>query len=321
MGYTEKSAELDIGQEMEKISHYTRRAFSPDELYLFRVALCDNEIDRDGERFTIGALHQLAELFRGKTGIFDHSGRGTDQAARIYDTQVETVPGRLTLCGEPYTRLIGLAYLPRTEKNKDFIVELEAGIKKEVSVGCAVASVTCSICGADLRAGSCPHKKGESYDGCVCCAVLDNPTDAYEWSFVAIPAQREAGVVKSFSPEGGIRLQEIRKTLQEHGSKIELTRTQADALLHEWDELEKQAQFGRMYRERLCAETAGLFSCLEPDIDAGLIRRAAERMSLDDLQELAKSLRRCRDQKFPAAPQLSGNKTAEHAGENAAFRI
>ncbi len=320
MGYTVKSAGLDVQGEMEKISRYTRREFAPEELYLFRVALCDNEIDRDGERFTISALRGLAELYRGKTGIFDHSGRGTDQSARIYDTCVEVDPDRRTSVGEPYARLIGSAYLPRTEKNKDLILELEAGIKKEVSVGCAVASVTCSICGADWRKGGCSHQKGEVYDGKLCCAVLDQPTDAYEWSFVAVPAQREAGVVKAFAPEGGIALREIRKMLEKPG-RVELTHSQAEALLREWDELEKQAELGRLYREKLCGEVAGLYAVLEPGLDAGLMRRAAERMEIGDLQELEKSLRRCRDQKFPAVPQLSGVKLADDAGENSAFRI
>ena len=320
MGYTVKSAGLDVQGEMEKISRYTRREFAPEELYLFRVALCDNEIDRDGERFTIDALRGLAELYRGKTGIFDHSGRGTDQSARIYDTCVEVDPDRRTSVGEPYARLIGSAYLPRTEKNKDLILELEAGIKKEVSVGCAVASVTCSICGADWRKGGCSHQKGEVYDGKLCCAVLDQPTDAYEWSFVAVPAQREAGVVKAFAPEGGIALREIRKMLEKPG-RVELTHSQAEALLREWDELEKQAELGRLYREKLCGEVAGLYAVLEPGLDAGLMRRAAERMEIGDLQELEKSLRRCRDQKFPAVPQLSGVKLADDAGENSAFRI
>ncbi len=320
MGYTVKSAGLDVQGEMEKISRYTRREFAPEELYLFRVALCDNEIDRDGERFTIDALRGLAELYRGKTGIFDHSGRGTDQSARIYDTCVEVDADRRTSVGEPYARLIGSAYLPRTEKNKDLILELEAGIKKEVSVGCAVASVTCSICGADWRKEGCSHQKGEVYDGKLCCAVLDQPTDAYEWSFVAVPAQREAGVVKAFAPEGGIALQEIRKMLEKPG-RVELTHSQAEALLREWDELEKQAELGRLYREKLCGEVAGLYAVLEPGLDAGLMRRAAERMEIGDLQELEKSLRRCRDQKFPAVPQLSGVKLADDAGENSAFRI
>ena len=37
-----------------------------------------------------------------------------------------------------------------------------------------------------------------SYGGKLCYFTLKAPTDAYEWSFVAVPAQRKAGVMKSF---------------------------------------------------------------------------------------------------------------------------
>ena len=60
-------------QELELINGYTRRKFTAEELYVFSVVLCDNEIDRDFERFTDEALGKMAELFIGKTGIFDHS--------------------------------------------------------------------------------------------------------------------------------------------------------------------------------------------------------------------------------------------------------
>ena len=51
----------------------------------------------------------------------------------------------------------------------------------------------CSICGEDIN--TCAHKKGEVYGGKVCCAELVNAQDAYEWSFVAVPAQPRAGVL------------------------------------------------------------------------------------------------------------------------------
>ena len=36
------------------------------------MRLCDNEIDRDWERFSPETLKGLAPLFVGKSGIFDH---------------------------------------------------------------------------------------------------------------------------------------------------------------------------------------------------------------------------------------------------------
>ncbi|MEG2038600.1 MAG: hypothetical protein RRZ73_02615, partial [Oscillospiraceae bacterium] len=60
--------EIDV-QDLELINRYATREFKPEEIYTFRVTLCDNDIDRDFERFTKEALDKLAELFVGKTGI------------------------------------------------------------------------------------------------------------------------------------------------------------------------------------------------------------------------------------------------------------
>ncbi len=74
--------------DLELINHFTRRALSVDEVYSFSVILCDNEVDRDYERFTVNSLNKLACLFVGKTGIFDHNPKGANQSARVYDTTV-----------------------------------------------------------------------------------------------------------------------------------------------------------------------------------------------------------------------------------------
>ena len=39
---------------------------------------------------------------------------------------------------------------------------------------------------------------GKVYVGNPCYVILDDVTDAYEWSFVAVPAQINAGVTKRF---------------------------------------------------------------------------------------------------------------------------
>ena len=82
----------------------------------------------------------------------------------------------------------------RTPDNQGLIAEIEGGIKKEVSVGCAVKRAVCSICGAE-RGQSCGHKPGEVYDGAQCFFQLEEAVDAYEFSFVAVPAQPRAGVL------------------------------------------------------------------------------------------------------------------------------
>lgn len=183
---------------LEKLNRFARARVTADEVYTFPIVLCDNEIDRDGERFSISALEKLAELFVGKTGIFDHNPKGENQTARIFDCEVKTDASKTASTGEAYTYLCAKAYMMRTPKTADLIAEIDGGIKKEVSVGCSVKSKICSICGADQNENPCGHIKGAYYGGKLCSVILDLPEDAYEWSFVAIPAQKNAGVTKKF---------------------------------------------------------------------------------------------------------------------------
>ena len=55
--------------ELELINRFTRRNLAKNEVYAFSVVLCDNDVDRDGERFTTDSLYELEKLFVGKTGI------------------------------------------------------------------------------------------------------------------------------------------------------------------------------------------------------------------------------------------------------------
>lgn len=196
------NTEFELTQElMDKINSFSRKKLTKEEVYTFPVILCDNEVDRDFERFSADALSELSRLFVGKTGIFDHDPKGGNQNARIFDVCVMTDTESETKAGEPYCALVGKAYMVRTAGNADLIAEIDGGIKKEVSVSCSVRSKKCSICGTELTHKSCRHIRGKSYSGRICHTVLSLPDDAYEWSFVAVPAQRNAGVSKTMSAE------------------------------------------------------------------------------------------------------------------------
>lgn len=206
---------------LQTLNQFTRRVHAADEVYIFDVLLCDNEIDRDFERFSLSALQTMKTLFVGKTGIFDHNPSGTNQTARIFSTHLETHPEQRTSTGESYTCLKGNAYMVRTDGNRDLIREIDAGIKKEVSVSCAAASHTCSVCGKDRRTGGCSHVQGELYQGMLCHTVLSDITDAYEWSFVAVPAQRQAGVTKQYGGKAeSERVAVLQKQLQSQQAQL-----------------------------------------------------------------------------------------------------
>ncbi len=214
---------MDNNVLLEKLNQFTRRELSADEVYIFPVTLCDNDIDRDNERFSRKSLETLAEKFIGVTGIFDHDPKGGNQTARVFATEV-VEEGRPTAAGEPYAYLKGYAYMVRTDKNADLIREIDGGIKKEVSVSCAADRQICSVCGTDKRVKACRHVKGRTYDGKRCFVTLEDISDAYEWSFVAVPAQVRAGVTKGFEDvgnedNGGASDEAVRTELAERISR------------------------------------------------------------------------------------------------------
>lgn len=123
---------------LEKINRFTRRELGEDEVYTFSVILCDNDIDRDLERFSDEALVTLAEKFIGRTGISDHDPSSANQTARIFDTQIMTDESRTTAYGAPYRYLNGGKQIT-TLTSRGFTSllcqnQIEPGMKTGVSI-------------------------------------------------------------------------------------------------------------------------------------------------------------------------------------------
>ena len=324
-GYILKNfnSELVSDEELSLINNYTRRELKKDEVYIFTVILCDNDIDREYERFTYESLLKLSELFVGKTGILDHETSSKNQTARIFSCEVETVEGKFNIIGEPYYRLKARAYMPRCEKNNNLILELDSGIKKEVSVGCSVNKRSCSICNINLLNDDCEHEKGKEYDGVICHTVLEEPMDAYEWSFVAVPAQKEAGVIKAFDfnlKGGAINLDEIIKQLKS-GEELNISKGQAKKISKYISELEQDAKEGKIYKEELRHEVLRLCSVAQPDLDRNIMSDVTKKMSLVELKAFKKAFLNKTNEILPPKPQLSTLKKERNYFENKDFKI
>ena len=232
----------DAEKDIELINMHAMKELRPEEVFCFSVYLCDNDVDRDGERFTDRTLRQLAKLFVGKTGIMDHEWSAANQTCRIYRTEV-AAPGGENILGEPLKALYGSAYMVRNDQTAPFIDAIEAGILKEVSIGCRVESVKCSICGKEMGWDGCgEHKKGVKYDGKLCCGELDGAADAYEFSFVAVPAQRNAGVTKSMQDTGAAIETLLNSELSDHADQLKALKEKIDmAMLIEEERLRRAA--------------------------------------------------------------------------------
>ena len=309
--------------ELDLINQYTRRKLSRDEVYIFSVVLCDNEIDREFEKFTKDALEKLAELFVGKTGIMNHDAKSENQLARIFACEVEVLPGRLNSVGEQYYRLVAKAYMPRCEKNNDFILELDSGIKKEVSVGCAVKNMTCSVCGCDVKKNPCDHRKGTLYDDALCYVTLSEPLDAYEWSFVAVPAQKNAGVIKMFhsaSKGGANSMSNIMKSLK-NGEAVSISAQQAQELSRLISELERLASEGKEYYNDLKREVMRLCALTQPEINPEVMDSVTSKMDISELKAFKKAFEMKSEEILPAKPQLASLKMEKLNQKNKDFKM
>lgn len=267
--------------QLETINALAKTRLNGEQVYVFSLRLCDDRIDRDGERFDTGALPGLAKLFLGKTGILDHRWSTEKQVARIFETQVVKEKD------ESYIR--AWAYIRRGGKNDELIADIEAGIKKEVSVGCAMAQAVCSVCGSEY--GTCGHVKGEHYDGQVCAVILKEPVDAYEFSFVAVPAQREAGVMKGMG--AAVSLKELAA---ENGAQAE------------YRALTKEAELGRRYRKDLEDGVVRLGLALELGVSEPVLRSLAQTAGAEELLALKDALQGRLDESLPVESQLLGVK-------------
>ena len=264
--------------QLEAINAQAKAELTAEQVYVFSVRLCDDQIDRDMERFDTAALPELAKMFVGKTGIVDHKWSASGQVARIFETQV--------VCEDGVTYIKAWAYIRRGGNAEEIIADIEAGIKKEISVGCAMGRAVCSICGGEY--GTCGHQKGEHYDGMLCCAILKEPMDAYEFSFVAVPAQREAGVIKGLG-EGKRRLKELADEFGVQG---------------EYRALFIQAQLGKKYEKQLQNEVVRLFLGLDMGMEEPVLRSIAQKVSAEELLHLKQALEARMAEYFPVQTQL-----------------
>lgn len=285
---------LPTESQLADINALAKGNLTAQEVYVFSLRLCDDQPDRDYEQFATQALPDLARLFVGKTGILDHNWSAAGQVARIFQTQVER-QGEVSF-------IKAWAYLRRDPENTRLIADIEAGIKKEVSVGCAMGGAVCSVCGAEY--GACGHEKGRVYDGKLCTAVLVEPRDAYEFSFVAVPAQREAGVMKG-AKDPRLSLEELVQ--KGAGAKA----------LAEYRSLKELARAGSQWQAQIRKEVVRLGMVLELGLTEENLQAAVSRLPQQELLAWQKALQRKAAELFPPEPQLWGmqeQKAADDSG-------
>ena len=280
-------------RQLALVNQQSRPPLKAEEVYVFGVRLCDDQVDRDYERFDSQSLSALGKLFLGKPGIVDHNWSAEKQAARIFETQVITEHGA--------NWLKAWAYIPRAGR-EGLIGDIESGIRKEVSISCSMGRKECSVCGGEI--GCCGHVPGRSYEGEICVGILKEPRDAYEFSFVAVPAQPKAGVVKQWKGGEEMSLKEYVESSGMEHLKQELKR------------LKQLALYGQSQRQQKEDEVARMGVALELGLSRKELEQLAGELEDDTLEKLHGGLKKkmsqyhCGKSQLAAAEQAEGDKDA-----------
>lgn len=157
-------------EDFELIKKFLKsEEITAEHIFVYPIRLCDTATDRDNEQFSLLALESIKTMIVGKAGIKNHDWNSNNIHSRIYKAEIEEIDG--VMC------LVGYAYTMDTEGNRELIEGIKSGLLQEVSIGFNATSYTM------LESGV---------------RQIDDVDDVYEWSFVAVPAQRQAGVIKSY---------------------------------------------------------------------------------------------------------------------------
>lgn len=131
-------------EQLSKINEFTRRDVGVDDVVVLPTLSCNDIIDRDDDQFTTECVKEFSELPQpyspvGKSYMLDHSRSVQQAVGRIFDVGTKKIEGNEFLIND--------VYVPNTEKNRDFIEDVDYGINWAVSVGVVIGKDACTVCG------------------------------------------------------------------------------------------------------------------------------------------------------------------------------
>ena len=73
-------------EDMADINKFTLKELTPEDVFVFPIKLCDNNVDREEEKMTPKFLQQVAEFVnsKGLIGIKDHEWKSGNTICRVY---------------------------------------------------------------------------------------------------------------------------------------------------------------------------------------------------------------------------------------------
>ena len=210
-GFEKVAAEDDT---LALINQFALHPLSPDDVYVRRMVLANDHLDRDHERFSEEVLREFARTLPGKSFLVGHQ-HGAAPVGRFFHAEVMPAahPQQTPDCGlqaaatpAPSSRslesgarslhLVASFYTVKTQDNEGFRQQIDGGVYSYVSLGFRCQQLLCDICGKDMKSSLCPHYPGKSYNGSAATGTWKGQAEALEASLVYLGAQFGAQFVK-----------------------------------------------------------------------------------------------------------------------------
>jgi hypothetical protein len=321
-----KSAGAEITPEiLAQINQYALKALNAEEVYVRKVLLAHNAVDRDRERFPEILLDDFARTLPGKSVLWGHERPGPGFGLFFAANTEEISPEQFKiLTGEEARLSDGVAmvkilwgsfYMVKNPGNKYTLQNLDAGIYRHVSIG--------------FRAADLLPIKGQFDE--ILYWEYKAPGEATEGSLVWLGAQPGATVQKQYKEDhkGGLNaMEQFLKRLKEMFGKAftaDGVFSELKALMDEKDarikELEPLAMDGKAYREDLVKNYVALKAKLgdigeTPEAQIP-VKAVAAGYPLDFLKTEVLVLEKRVQEKFPAEGQLAGDMRRDKSADGA----
>lgn len=319
-------------EHLPLIRRYTLAEVPSENLYVRRVALANDAVDRQHERIPAEYLHRLAETLPGKSVLAVHNKQqlpmGLWYHAHVRPS-LDHEPGDHTLEAHFYT--------VRTPENQHLRDMIDGGVIRHTSIAFRYDGRRCSTCGED--ANTCPHMPGETYTPPDSGAIAP-PTYFYyagdpqkyestEGSLVHLGAQRGSQITKSEKEppmeieKALARIKELEKELKiaaDHAeaaktasqaleagfaqtkAELEAAKAQIQALKTPDDAKQQLAADGQAYREHLKAEITRLAGILKRETQAKTLMTLAGNCGSVTLKAIHDEFAAEVEARFPARP-------------------
>jgi hypothetical protein len=177
----------DGDAELAAVNRFALRSLARDEVALFTLDLCHNEIDRHFSRFPDEELETIDRLVPGRPLMERHDLHNSLPRGTFYRSRLHREDARMSVRPD--------VYVLRTESNAEFIRNIEGGVYRETSIGFSFQTPECSVCQHDLR--TCDHVPGRSYGDATCHYVMRQVLEVIEGSVVPTGSQGTAFVARS----------------------------------------------------------------------------------------------------------------------------